>query len=74
MSIFRLNFDKANHSFLHPILLLGETDLLGETENSAWDFKRGKEVGIKMPRFNAFSRNVKIINLRFFPYMVGYTS
>ena len=24
--IFQLNFDKANHSFLHPFLLLGETD------------------------------------------------
>ena len=74
MSIFRLNFDKANHSFLHPILLLWETDLLGETENSAWGFKRGKGVGVKMPRFNAFSRNVKIIKLRFFPHTLEYTS
>ena len=26
LHIFWLNFDKANHSFLHPFLLLGETD------------------------------------------------
>ena len=30
---FWMNFDKANHSFLHPFLLLEETDFL---KNAAW--------------------------------------
>ena len=33
LHIFRLNFDKANHSFLYPFLLLRETDF---QKNNAW--------------------------------------
>ena len=33
LHIFKLNFDKANHSFLQSFLLLGETDF---RKNVAW--------------------------------------
>ena len=33
LNIFLLNFDKANHSFLHRFLLSGETDF---RKNAAW--------------------------------------
>ena len=36
LHIFRLNFGEANHSFLHPFLLLRET---GFPKNAAWGNK-----------------------------------
>ena len=54
---------KKNHSFLYPFLLLRETDF---PKNSAWSFDWGTGVLVKMPRFNAFSRNVNAINFKIF--------
>ena len=58
LHIFWLNFDKANHSFLHPFLL-GENRF---SKYSAWSFEWGIGAWVKMHRFNAFSRNVNHIN------------
>ena len=83
LRIFCLNFDKENQSFLHLFLQLGETDFrkkccLGEwvlslylgsdNNNLQARFEWGGEVAwVKMPQFNAVSRNVHIINLKSFP-------
>ena len=74
LHIFWQNFDNANHSFLHFFLLLEEIDFqvnaaLGnewfpsacigrDDKNLGVNFER-EEAWVKMPRINAFSRNVK---------------
>ena len=60
--IFRSNFDRENHSSLHPFCQ--ETRF---SRNSTWSFEWGTGAWVKMRRFNAFSRNVNIINWKFFP-------
>ena len=68
--IFWLNFDKANHSFFHLFLLLVERD----DKNLGASFEWGRSL-VKIPRFNAFSRNVNTINLKIFPTHGGiYTN
>ena len=60
---FWLNFDRANHSFLHPFCL-GANRFL---KNTTWSFEWGTQSWVKMHRFNAFSRNVNTINWKNFP-------
>ena len=66
--IFWVNFDKENHSFLYPFLLLEETDF---QKNSAWNPEWETEAWVKMLRFDAFSRNVNTINSKSFPTYGG---
>ena len=63
LHIFWLNFDKENHSFLHPFRLGGNRF----SKNSTWSFEWGTGAWVKMHRFNAFSRNVNNINWKIFP-------
>ena len=76
LHIFWLKFDKANHSFFPPFLLLRETDSLGEWVISFCLGCNDKNLGasfdwggawVKMPRINPFSRNVNSINLKILP-------
>ena len=67
---FWLNFDRANHSFLHPFCL-GANRFL---KNTTWSFEWGTQSWVKMHRFNAFSRNVNTINLKIVPHMLEYTT
>ena len=85
LHIFWLNFDKANHSLIHPFLLWGkhifERMLPGRMSNFFWlgcetlgaSFKWGG-AWVKMAWINASLRNVNSINSKHFPYRVGYKS
>ena len=64
LHIFWLNFDKANHSFLHPFRLGGNRF----SKNSTWSFEWGTGAWVKMHRFNAFSGNVNTINWKKFSH------
>ena len=63
LHVFWLNFDEANHSFLHPFRL-GRNRF---SQNSTCSFEWRPEAWVKMHRFNAFSRNVNTINWKNFP-------
>ena len=58
-----LNFDKTNHSFLHPSRLWGNRF----SKRSAWSFEWGTGAWVKMHRFNVFYRNADTINWKRFP-------
>ena len=72
LHILWLNFDKANHSFLHISLLLGETDFsfcLGRIHMDLGASFEWRGAWVKMPQTNAFSRDVNSIILQFLPHM-----
>ena len=69
LHIFWVNFNKENHSFLHPFRLGGNRF----PKNSTWSFDWGTGVWVKMHRFNPFSGNMNTINWKKnFPHMVEY--
>ena len=70
LRVFWLNFDRANHSFLHHFRLRGNR----LSKNFTWSFEWVNGAWVKMHRFNAYSRNINIINWKIFPHMLEYTS
>ena len=85
LHIFWLNFDKVNHSFLHPFLLLGEKDFrnnvgrvisfcLGRDDKNLGTSYEWGGLWVKILWISAFSRSVNSINLKVFPHMVEYKS
>ena len=77
LHILWLNFDKANHSFLHTFLLLGEIDFsfcLGCDHMDLGASFEWWRAWVKTPQINAFSRDVNSIILKFFPHMGEYKS
>ena len=61
LHILWLNFGKANDSFLHPFLFVGNRF----SKKSAWNLEWETKAWVKIHRFNVFSRNVNTINLIF---------
>ena len=69
--MFQVIFVFPNWILIKQITVSYTPFVLGETRRkeffSTWSFELRTGAWVKMPRFNAFSRNVNTINWKFFP-------
>ena len=81
LNVFWLNFDIATHSFFHAFSAVGKNRFskecclvewvisfcLGQDDKNLWASCEWGGAWVKMPRIDAFFRNVNSINLYIFP-------